>query len=178
MAGLVPNRRSGLLGASALTPHTIRLDQPGQAANEDDVQVEIVEDQDEPEINEDGAVLRIVHGDGSVTVSLDGKPIADAQHEDPDHGWFANLAEVIEGAELSRIADDLLRGIDADDQSRKDWIESVATGIKLLGLKTEIPASGSSGMDGAPVEGMSRVRHPLLLEAVLRNLDGERLGLG
>jgi hypothetical protein len=159
MAGLIPDR---------LAPQTIRLDQPGQAANEDDVQVEIVEGQDEPEINEDGAVLRIVHGDGSVTVSLDGKPIADAQREGPDTGWFANLAERIEGPELSKIADDLLRGIDADDQSRKDWIESVATGIKLLGLKTEIPASGSSGMDGAPVEGMSRVRHPLLLEAVLR----------
>jgi hypothetical protein len=34
-------------------------------------------------------------------------------------------------------------------------------------LKIEIPGIGGSA-DGAPVEGMSRVRHPLLLEAVLR----------
>jgi hypothetical protein len=39
--------------------------------------------------------------------------------------------------------------------------------VKLLGLKLEIP--GLQGTpDGAPVEGMSKVRHPLLLEAVLR----------
>jgi hypothetical protein len=46
-------------------------------------------------------------------------------------------------------------------------VEDRAQGIKLLGLKMEIP--GLQGTtDGAPVEGMSKVRHPLLLEAVLR----------
>ena len=68
---------------------------------------------------------------------------------------------------MSRIAEELLRGIDADIQSRSDWIEDRAQGLRLLGLKIEIPGvQGSS--DGAPVEGMSKVRHPLLLEAVLR----------
>ena len=62
---------------------------------------------------------------------------------------------------------DLLTGIEDDLTSRQDWIEDRAQGIKLLGLKIEIPVlQGAS--DGAPVEGMSKVRHPLLLEAVLR----------
>ena len=51
--------------------------------------------------------------------------------------------------------------------SRKDWIEDRAQGIKLLGLKIEVPGIGGAA-EGAPVEGMNRVRHPLLLEAVLR----------
>ena len=67
----------------------------------------------------------------------------------------------------SELVSELLRGIEDDIQSRTDWIEDRAQGLKLLGLKVEIPGvQGTS--DGAPVEGMSRVRHPLLLEAVLR----------
>src|SRR6201999_3236011 len=73
----------------------------------------------------------------------------------------------IQDGELSRIVDDLLRGISDDIESRKDWIEDRALGVKLLGLKVEIPGL-QGATDGAPVEGMSKVRHPLLLEAVLR----------
>ena len=40
-------------------------------------------------------------------------------------------------------------------------------GLRLLGLKIEIPGQQGTA-DGAPVEGMSRIRHPLLLESVLR----------
>ncbi len=69
--------------------------------------------------------------------------------------------------ELSRIADDLLRNIAEDIESRRDWIEERTLGLKLLGLKIEVPGL-QGGSDGAPVEGMSKVRHPLLLEAVLR----------
>src|ERR1700678_3342763 len=46
-------------------------------------------------------------------------------------------------------------------------MEDGAHGIKLLGLKIELPNT-QGATDGAPVEGMSKVRHPLLLEAVLR----------
>jgi hypothetical protein len=61
----------------------------------------------------------------------------------------------------------LLKGINDDLDSRKEWIEDRAQGIKLLGLRIELPGI-SGAADGAPVEGMSKVRHPLLLEAVLR----------
>lgn len=121
--------------------------------------------EDVPEINSDGEILRIEHDDGSVTVSLDGQPIERKGRRQEQ--WFDNLVEDIPQTELGRIADDLLRGIDDDIDSRKEWVENRAAGIKLLGLKLEVPnMQGAS--DGAPVEGMSRVRHPLLLEAVLR----------
>ena len=81
--------------------------------------------------------------------------------------WFRNLVEEIDDGTLAGIADDLMRGISDDLQSRKEWVEERAQGIKLLGLKIEIPNVQGTA-DGAPVEGMSKVRHPLLLEAVLR----------
>lgn len=122
--------------------------------------------EDVPDIDEKGNVLKIEHADGSITVSLDGRPI-DGPGERGPAGWFDNLVEDIDQSELHRIADDLMRGISDDIQSRQEWIEDRAQGISLLGLKIEIPGlQGAS--DGAPVEGMSKVRHPLLLEAVLR----------
>ena len=120
------------------------------------------------ELDEAGNVLRIQHANGDITVSIDGGPVSAAGDDDdePD-GWYDNLAKEIEEIELSRISDELLRGIEADISTRSDWIEDRAQGLKLLGLKIELPGvQGSS--DGAPVEGMSKVRHPLLLEAVLR----------
>jgi hypothetical protein len=133
-----------------------------------DVMVEIVEDgPDNVNTDKDGNILRIEHPDGSITVSLDGKPINDKEGKKDRTSWFRNLVDEIDDGDLSRISGDLLRGIDDDLQSRKDWIEDRAQGIKLLGLKIEIPGlQGAS--DGAPIEGMSKVRHPLLLEAVLR----------
>ena len=77
------------------------------------------------------------------------------------------MAEDISQDELSRIAEELMKGIEGDLKSRQEWVEDRAQGIKLLGLKVEIPGLAGAA-DGAPVEGMSRVRHPLLLEAVLR----------
>jgi hypothetical protein len=97
---------------------------------------------------------------------LDGRPVERASK--PDRGdWFDNLVDEIDDSELTRIATDLIKGIGDDTDSRKEWIEDRAQGIKLLGLKIEIPGLAGAA-DGAPVEGMSKVRHPLLLEAVLR----------
>ena len=135
---------------------------------EDIVVVNADEEGTATETDENGNVMRIQHPNGDITVSIDGKPVSAQEGEDDQpEGWFDNLAEEIDELELSRIGDELLRGIDADIQTRSDWIEDRAQGLKLLGLKIEIPGvQGTS--DGAPVEGMSKVRHPLLLEAVLR----------
>ena len=147
---------------------SIRLTEGNQGlepAPMDVVVVESDEDADQPQYDDSGAILRIEHADGSITVSLDGKPIDEAK-KGPE-GWFDNLADDIGDAELNRISADLMRGIEDDLESRQEWIEDRAQGLKLLGLKIEVPnLAGAS--DGAPVEGMSRVRHPLLLEAVLR----------
>jgi hypothetical protein len=155
MAGLAPNTSLRLVPSP----------EPGLPPPAD-VQVEIANTDDAPVIDDKNNIVRIEHGDGSVTVSLDGKPLGEPRPEKPSE-WFDNLAERIDASELSMITEDLLRGIADDLTSRQEWIEDRALGVKLLGLKIELPnVQGAS--DGAPVEGMSKVRHPLLLEAVLR----------
>jgi hypothetical protein len=114
-----------------------------------------------------GPVLTIENDDGTISVSLDGRPLETPSESERAQEWFSNLVDEIDSGELSMIADDLLRGVEDDLTSRQDWIESRAQGIKLLGLEIELPGLQGAA-DGAPVEGMSRVRHPLLLEAVLR----------
>lgn len=152
---------------------SIRMHDEEQADDEMspmDVQVLNADDDvDVPEFAQDGSILKIDHADGSITLSLDGKPIesaTDAANEPA--GWFDNLADKIDRDELYRIADDLLRGVEDDLSSRVEWIDDRANGIKLLGLKVELPGVQGGPADGAPVEGMSKVRHPILQEAVLR----------
>lgn len=137
------------------------------AIGSDDVQIEDAPDKlDIPNIDDKGNILNIEHPDGSISISIDGRPIQEAEKTDNDD-WFRNLVSEISDMDLGIISNDLMRGIDNDLESRKDWIETRATGIKLLGLTVEVPQLQGSA-DSAPVEGMSRVRHPLLLEAVLR----------
>ena len=111
-------------------------------------------------------ILQIEHDDGSITISMDGKPVVEDDAAKARE-WFSNLVDDIDDMERQRICEDLLRGIDDDLESRQDWVEDRAAGIRLLGLKIESNSLNGTS-DGAPVEGMSRVRHPLLLEAVLR----------
>jgi len=155
---------------AGLVPQTLRLtgDNDENMLDDEDIQVEAVDDEghEVADVDDRGNVVRIEHGDGSVTISTDDSPIESAAGRGKGE-WFDNLVDDIEPDELSRISEDLLRGIGDDIESRRDWIESRATGIKLLGLTIEIPSLAGGG-DGAPVEGMSKVRHPLLLEAVLR----------
>jgi len=149
----------------------IRQEAPEEEPLYDDGSEVLIEDADEnvdqKVTDEGGNVIQIEHPDGSITISMTDEPLERAEDEGNPEGWFDNLVHKIENTELSRISNDLLTGIRDDLQSRKEWIEDRAQGLKLLGLKIEVPGVQGAA-DGAPVEGMSKVRHPLLLEAVLR----------
>ena len=154
MPGLVPN---------------VRMPAPDQPDMPDpmDIVIEMADEGgDVPEIDQDGAIIKIEHGDGSITVSLDGRPLGQTRDKRKT-GWFDNLVDDIDQFELSRIASELIKDVEEDIESRKEWVEDRAQGIKLLGLKIELPSLAGAA-DGAPVDGMSKVRHPLLLESVLR----------
>jgi hypothetical protein len=155
--GLVPNIRQ-------LAP-----EMPNIASNDDGVEVIVDDDKPSVDTDEKGNILRIEHPDGSISISLDGRGIAGSEETEAERAreWFCNLVEEIDDGELTRISDELMRGVRDDIESRREWIEDRAQGIKLLGLKIEIPGL-QGATDGAPVEGMSKIRHPLLLEAVLR----------
>ena len=152
--------------ATGLSPNLRLVDdnQPRIPQPAEGIQIEMTEGGPMPQPT--GDALQIEHDDGSITISLDGKPINPGADK-PRGGWFDNLVDDIDDTELGRISEMLMRGVNDDIESRKDWIEDRAQGIKLLGLKIEIPGQQGAS-DGAPIEGMSKVRHPLLLEACLR----------
>jgi hypothetical protein len=162
---------------------TLRLDTDRpEDLTEGPVRVEVAPDADDPsrdrEVrNGQGLLLRVEHADGTITVSNDGGTLPETENTANPPDWFDNLCAKIDGMELGRIAELLIIGINDDITSRQDWIDQRVDGLKLLGLKLETPDTGDSA-DGAAVEGMSRVRHPMLLEAALlfqANARGEML---
>jgi hypothetical protein len=111
--------------------------------------------------------------DGSVLIHHR-NPMPSRERQIDEHE--ANLAEDIDDDILNRIANDLIEAIEEDDNSRKKWLSMREKAITLLALEIEPPRS-SAGSGGA-VEGMSVIRHPLLLEASVRfqsNASGELL---
>lgn len=74
-----------------------------------------------------------------------------------------NLAEHVDAFSLAKIASDLLQGIDADLQSRKQWEEITKKAIEFLGLIYE-EASGQVSAQGS----ISKVWHTLMLEASIQ----------
>lgn len=167
--------------APAVTPEPIDLAPGGAeevavATPADDVDLNVAIDEGnplEPRIDPNTGAVEIPHEDGSILVDFapDLAPDIDASKHD------ANLALKLDAWVLGGIAEDLLDGIQADDESRADWIEQRSRGIDLLALKLEQPRSGTA-TSTAPLDGMSVYRDPTLNEAVLRfqaNAQGELL---
>lgn len=125
--------------------------------------------------------LRQDNGNAHITYTDDGGAVVDLS-EGKDAGadddeFSANLAEHMDTLELGRLAEELLEGIDADLVSREQWVDQRDRAIDLLGMKIEQPRTGPGG-GGAPLQGMSTVKDPVLLEAVIRgqaNAIGEFL---
>src|SRR5882724_911076 len=112
------------------------------------------------------------NSDGSITFDFDPK----TPEPDDKNDFYRNLADDIDEGELQRIATEILEGVEIDIQSRKEWLETRARGVELLGFKLEIP-TGEVVADG----GVSKVRHPILADMVLRfqaNARGELLPAG
>ena len=148
----------------AITSGSLRLVDPEPEALPGPISVDVPTGEIAPGISLKDGALSIEHDDGSVTVDLNPDL---SKKDDDDDGFYANLALKMSDGDLSSIATDLLDGIERDNDSRKDWLETRAKGIQLLGLKIEDPR-GDTGLSTAPVEGMSTIRHPLLLEATIR----------
>lgn len=120
-------------------------------------------------IDHEQDLLRVEYPDGSVTINLGGlRP--QPSGESREHQ--ANLAEHLDEGDMSAIAEDLLRKIEDDEEDQRPRLDDISKGLDMLGVKLEEPR-------GEPnEEGMSVVRHPVLLEAILRfqaNARGELL---
>jgi len=129
-------------------------------------------------VNRAGDAKSIELGDGSVIIDLNPFSSVDIdEREDGEERGFAdNLADDIDEMELAAISAETLEGIRQDEESRRDVLDTRQKGIKLLGLKIEEPR-GDVGTSSAPLEGMSTVRHTLLLEACASFQAGARAEL-
>lgn len=167
------NRPAVSLPVGLIAPSTMRAPQPQEPTRLGDADVEIQTDGpvDGVKVDPTTGATMIETDDGGVVVNFspDKPQRKDAKFND-------NLADDIDASELARISEELLLGIDQDETSRTEWLETRAHGIRLLGLKIENPKVGADS--STAVEGQSTVQHPLLLEAVLRfqaNATGELL---
>lgn len=107
--------------------------------------------------------LRIQTPEGGILIRRDWK--RPQTEESKKH--TANLAVGMTDAALSQLADELLRGIQADELSRAEWLQGLADAVEMLGLR--LKKTAASGDDSAaPLEGMATFDHPLLLQAVIR----------
>jgi chaperonin GroES len=84
---------------------------------------------------------------------LDEEPMMDTEHD-------ANLADVMEDAEVQEVSQELLEGFDRDKQSREEYDEIAEDGINLLGLQYDDSAGSFPGSSG--------VTHPVLAQAVVK----------
>ena len=100
---------------------------------------------------EDPEAVRINMGDVEVEIDPD-----DEGPEDFD----ANLAEFMEEGELLSVASELVDLIEADVNSRKDWVDAFVKGLEVLGMKYEERTE--------PWNGACGVYSTLLTEAAIR----------
>ena len=93
--------------------------------------------------------------DGSMEITL----VPDAEVSDMAD-FDANLADFMEDSDLRELSDDLVGLIEADIDSRKDWVDAYVQGLDVLGFKYEERTQ--------PWEGACGVFSTILAEAAIR----------
>jgi hypothetical protein len=113
-------------------------------------------------VEEEGEGYRIRHEGEETEVDFgeegfDDRPVVS---EDREH-FDENLAEKLDQGERTALADDLLTKIDTDEESRRDWVDRMAKGLEIIGVK-DVPD------DDVIFDGASQVNHPMILEAMVQ----------
>ena len=92
--------------------------------------------------------IEIVNPEG-VKIDMDGVEIQLEPENDGEESFDSNLAEFMTESELMSVGTDLLEEVDADINSRKDWVEMLVKGLDVLGMKYEErtePWNGACGV--------------------------------
>ena len=104
----------------------------------------------QPEDIAEGPGIEIVidNPDG-VHIGMDGMEIDMMPDEGGGEEFDSNLAEFMDESELQKLGSELLELVDADINSRKDWVEAYVKGLDVLGMKYEErtePWNGACGV--------------------------------
>ena len=114
-----------------------------------------------PEEMGDEPVMEIeIEDPESVDIRMGGIEISLEREPETAEDFGANLAEYMDEGALQSLASELIAQVDADINSRKDWVEMYVKGLEVLGMKYEERAE--------PWMGACGVFSPLLNEAAIR----------
>jgi len=104
----------------------------------------------EPQDYEEGPGIEIeIDNPDGVRIGMDGMQIDMMPDETQGEAFDANLAENMSEADLQKVGNDILALVDADINSRKDWVEAYVKGLDVLGMKYEErtePWNGACGV--------------------------------
>ena len=101
-------------------------------------------------VNEADVEIEIENPEG-VRIGMDGLEINLEPERESNEGeeFDSNLAEFMDEGELEELGSDLLEMVEADINSRKDWVEMFVKGLEVLGMKYEErtePWNGACGV--------------------------------
>ena len=92
---------------------------------------------DEEEMGEGPELEIVIENPEDVEIGVDGLVI-DLMPDDLEGVEFdGNLAEIMDENELASIGSDIIALVDADIQSRKEWVDMYVDGLDVLGMKYE-----------------------------------------
>tara|TARA_R110000744_G_scaffold35234_2_gene81870 strand:+ start:204 stop:2678 length:2475 start_codon:yes stop_codon:yes gene_type:complete len=133
-------------------------------AIEKDINPTVLNEENQMSLGDEGmdVVLAAIEeaGTDDFVMQEDGSAILESSmQEQVETGFDENLAESMDDRDLSKIANELMDGIEKDKSSREDWENTYTDGLKYLGMKVDDERS-------EPFAGASGVVHPLLGEAV------------
>ena len=111
-------------------------------------------------MGEEPAIEIEIEDPEAVRIGIDGVEIILEPESDLPEAFDANLAESLDEAVLDTVASELVALVDADVNSRKEWVEMYVKGLEVLGMKYEERTEPWSGACG--------VFSPLLTEAAVR----------
>jgi len=113
------------------------------------------------EVDETPAVEIMIEDPKDVEIGIDGVVIdLMPEQETGGESFDSNLAEFMDGSALEQLASDLCSLVDADINSRKDWVKMYVDGLEVLGMKYEERTE--------PWDGACGVYSTVLTEAAIR----------
>lgn len=96
----------------------------------------------------------------SVTIGMGGVEIEIEPGGEDEEAFDSNLAEFMQENDLQKIASDVMELVEADINSRKDWVDTYVKGLDVLGLRYDEVTE--------PWDGACGVFSTLLTEAAIR----------
>ena len=112
------------------------------------------------EVDETPAVEIMIEDPKDVEIGIDGVVIDLMPEQESGESFDSNLAEFMDGSALQTLASDLCSLVDADINSRKEWVKMYVDGLEVLGMKYEQRTE--------PWDGACGVYSTVLTEAAIR----------